>query len=75
MKVTYYIKSSKESNDSICITIKKGLLTTHYAYALWGEHSPASTVTSEVCIFEQKNLIEWVIEQGYTYTATPVITP
>ena len=73
MKVTYYIKSSKESNDSICITIKKGLLTTHYAYALWGEHTPSSTVVNEICVWEEKDLIGWVIDQGYTYNPPPII--
>jgi len=74
MKVTYYIKSSKESNDSICITVKKGLLTTHYAYALWGEHTPASTVASEVCAFDQKSLVQWITDLGYTYNPPPIIT-
>ena len=74
MKVTYYIKSSKESNDSICITIKKGLLTTHYAYALWGEHTPASTVANEVCVFDQKSLVQWITDLGYTYNPPPIIT-
>lgn len=74
MKVTYYIKSSKESNDSICIKIKKGLLTTHYAYALWGEHTPVSTVASEVCVFDQKSLVQWITDLGYTYNPPPIIT-
>lgn len=68
MKITYYIKSSKESGDRNSITIKKGLLTTHYAYAVWGEYNAGSTVVSEVHEWEDKKLYAWITEKGYTYT-------
>lgn len=67
MKITYYIKSSKESGGRNPITIKKGLLTTHYAYAVWGEYDAGSTVVSEVHEWEDKKLYTWIAEKGYTY--------
>ena len=67
MKITYYIKSSKESGDRNSITVKKGLLTTHYAYAVWGEYDPGNAVVIEVCEWENKKLYQWITDQGYTY--------
>jgi len=67
MRITYYIKSSKGSNDEICVEIKKGSSTTHYAYAAWGEYDPGITVVTEIHEWEEKKLYQWILDKGYTY--------
>jgi hypothetical protein len=73
MKITYYIKSSKEPGDRNSITIKKGFFTTNYAYAVWGEYDPGDTVITEIHEWENKKLYQWITDQGYTYEISPDI--
>lgn len=67
MKITYYIKSSKGSNDEIYLPIKKGSSTIHYAHAVWGEYNPGTTVVTEIHEWEEKKLYQWILDKGYTY--------
>lgn len=67
MKITYYIKSSKNDDAKSYLVIKKGPLITHYAYSSWGEHVPSSSITTEVVEWENKKFLQWIADQGYTY--------
>lgn len=67
MKITYYIKSSKEPGNRVSITIKKGLFITHYAYTIWGINDPENTIVTEICEWEDKKFYQWIVDQGYTY--------